>query len=858
MDTVIYNIKPQLESITGIDRIEVIGGVGPEFRVILLPQKLAQYHIGPAEVIDAIRRSNGVDFLGTMTEEYRLFLGFSNYQLNGLEDIQNILLSRTGSTPIYLKQVAQVLDTTTELVSITATNGHPAVLFNVIKHPDADVITVSRLVHKRLAEVEAHIPSDMHVSEWYDLAQFVKKSINGVAFDILIGIIIVVIITYLFLRNIRATIPIFLIMPLVVMISFIVMRFLGLTINIMTLGGLTAAIGILVDDAIVVVENIIRRIDIGEERESAVVKGSTEVITSLIGATLTTVSVFIPMILLSGVTGFFFRATAITISVALIISFILALLITPIIADLVLSRQRNTVIRPVEDRLMQRAYRSIVVFSLKHTRIVILFALLMAAGAGYLFVHMPTGFLPVWDEGTFVMDLDAKPGTSLEEMNRVVLGVEKVIASVPVIQTYSRQTGDEAVRPNQAHFFMHPGKTAGKKQLSVFQVMDELQSKLADAFPDLNVDLHQLLPDRFQNLIAQQNTMMVKLLGNSVDDIQAANLILTPALKKLPEITKITAKTSAVQPEFLISYRNERLARLNLMKADVSSQIATVLRGTKATEIMHGTSLVPIRVTYPSSYHRYVSTLKDMPIFTPDGKFFPLSTVGSISVESSAANVYHENGVPVLSLTIETKTGDLRSNAIAIQKALNETRLPQGVTVQLGGDWASQIRSFQELLFVLILAGILVFTLVLFEFRDLRLSLITLVATILSLSFVIFGLALTGTTFNVPAFMGLITALGLMVRNGILIIDFAQRFHREGLNLTDSIVKAGVIRIRPVMITSVTTIGGFMPLALSMGGGGEMLQPFAVSVVFGLLGSMFFSLLIIPNLYHFLEPDKTV
>ena len=849
-DIALHTIKPQLEGIKGVDKIEVIGGVGPEFKVVLKPEKLAQYHLNPLNVIDMIKKSNNVDFLGTITQEYRLFLGFANYQVGGKNDIENILLGYNKGLPIYVKQVATVEETTTELVRITSTNGHPAVLFNVIKHPNANVIAVSKRVDQRLAQIQKHLPYGMKISKWYDLSEFVKKSIRGVALNILEGVLIISLIIFLFLRRLRTSLPIIIIMPLTVILSFLIIKLVGFTLNIMTLGGLTAAIGILVDNASVVVENIVRHRDEGEIKQNAIINGTSEIIPPLISATLTTVAVFVPLVMLSGVSGFFFKASSATMAIALSLSLLLAIFVTPIITYYILGEKGAKTNKTIENRLIQRVYKKVLGFTLQHSGFIILISVMLAGGAVYVYMHLSTGFLPTWDEGTFIMDLDTKPGTSLSEMNRIVNGVEKVIQTVPEIKTYSRQTGDEAVRPNQAHFFMHPQSLKGQKPLSVFEVMNKLEKKLAKAFPDLNVDLHQILPDRFHDLIGRQNTVIIKLFGNNLSDLNTAYNILKPKLEKISTIAKVKGRIPETQPEFFITFKKYRLAKLGISMSDVSSQIKTILWGTKATEVVQGIKPVGVRVIYPNKYHKYIENLRTVPIFTNDGRFFPLSSIADITVKDVPGKVYHENGSPVLNIDVKTKTSDLRGNVDAIQKVINRVTLPTGVTVRLGGDWSNQLRSFRELVFVLSLAAILVFALLLFEFKSYRVSLIIFISTLFSLSFVIFGLAITNTSFNVSTFMGLITSLGIVVNNGILIMDFVERYKKQGVSVQERLIRAGTIRIRPVMITSITTIGGFLPMALRLGGGGEMLQPFAVAVISGLVGSMFFSLIVIPNMYN--------
>jgi len=847
----VNDIKPLLERVTGVDRVEVIGGVRAEYQVVLQPEKLLQYHLNPQTIITAVKQSNKISFLGTVTEEYKLFLGIADTQLKGAADLETIIVARQAGNPVYLNQVAQIFEGTTAQVISTSTDGHPAVLFNITKHPDANVIKVSQAVTAALASMQKKLPPEMQISKWYDLSEFVQKSIHGVAFNLVTGILIISLVVFVMLRRVRTSLPLIIFMPLTLVISLLVMKTLGLSLNIMTLGGLTAAIGILVDNASVVVENISRYYDQGCDTKTAIIDGTAEVIPPLIAATLTTIAVFIPMIMLDGVSGFFFKASSTTIAISLTLSLFLAIVFIPIMVLHFFGPNKSPVAAAVQEGLLQRTYKIVLGATLKRSGIIVLLSLLMAGSAGFVFTRLPTSFLPVWDEGTFIMDLDTDPGTSLAEMSRIVDGVEKVIQNIPEIKTYSRQTGDEAVRPNEAHFYMHPQPLQGQTSISVFDVMDKLESELAQVYPELNVDLHQILPDRFIDLSGRQNAVIIKLTGNRQEDLVTAFGTVKTALEKIPAIQKVKGKLPDNAPEFRVELRKDAVGRAGLNQMQVSAQLKTALAGTIATDVVQGVQRVEVRVRYPKRYTKYLEQLPALPIFTPAGQSLPLSSVAEVKVEDRPRISYHENGSPVVNIDVKTKSGNLRKDVQAIQDTLDSLSLPKGVNVMIGGDWSTQQKSFQQLVFILCLSGFLVFSLLLLEFKDYKVALVIFIGTVFSLSFVVFGLVLTGTSFNVSTFIGLITSLGIVVNNGILVVDFVERYRNQGSSIRESLLKAGAVRIRPILITSITTIGGFLPMALRFGNGGEMLQPFAVAVIFGLLGSFYFSLIATPCMYQF-------
>ena len=736
------------------------------------------------------------------------------------------------------------------------TNWHRAVLFNILKQPDANVVKVSDLVDKKLAEIETSLPADVKMSKWYDLSDFVRRSIKGVAKNIIIGILIISAIVFLFLGKLRTSLPIVLIMPLTVILVFLFLKFFGFSLNIMTLGGLTAAIGILVSNAIVVVENIVRHRDEGAGREEAVTSGTSEIIPPIIGASLTTIIVFIPLIFLSGVTGIFFKPAAFTLSSAVGLSLILAIFVTPLFTYSILSAKKKGKSNNNSSGKLQSFYKKILQVSLRHSRIILIISLAIGAGSAFIYPHLKTGFLPVWDEGNIVLDYKAAPGTSLKETDRICRRIEEVLKSFPEIKSYSRRTGYGLAHPHPAHEgdFLISLKDTRKR--STFDIMEELQKRVGAVFPSLDIDLFQVLPDRLGDLTGKQKTIVVKVFGNDLGVLNNTARKIRENLKKIDGLVGVRLGISKSEPEFDINLDRVRIARLGLSPYDVSRQLKIALWGDIATEVKRGMRLIGVRLRYPEDYRAHIEKVKNLPLFTKDGRTVPLSTVAHVEVKQGESEVYHENGSLLLTVTAGIVGRDLGSVVKDIKSALVNLRLPYGVTMSLAGDWESRIKSFRELIFVLIIAGFLIFTMLLFEFKSYRIAFAIFLGTILSFSFVVFGLFITKTNFDVSSFMGMIASLGIVVNNGILLIDFAERYKGTNTILGDCVVTAGVVRLRPILITTITTMAGFLPMAIKIGAGGEMLQPFAVAVISGLFGSIFFSLIVIPTLYYLFEKKE--
>lgn len=840
-------VVPALQQVQGIGNIEVIGGSLPEVGVTLDPGKLTQYKLTPDAVSSQIMAQGGTKFLGTFTDYGKLLLGFSAASLTSADAIAALPI-QTPKGVAQLSDIADVRMVARSSGVLTSTDRHPSVLFNVYGAPGVDVVSLSGEVGKQIEHIQASLPPDMKVSRWYSLADFVKTSLGSVFNSILLGLVIVSISVFAFLRNWRLAVPVVITMLVTIALSFIAMSALGQTLNVMTLAAISAAVGLVVDDATVIVENIARHNEMGEDNLTATINGTAEVLSPDVSGTLTTIAVFAPLALLTGITGFLFKASALVIVASLLISLVTAVTLASILSYWFMkptSRPRA----PDQIGFAKRAYRSFLQATLRTPLLVVL----LAAGVIGLSVvvarTLPTTYLPQWDEGTFIMDLDTNVGTAQSETARQVAQVEQVIASLGVIQTYSRQIGDSALQSEQAHFYMHP-KPAGKAGVgSVFQVMDELQNSLAQKFPNLNVDLHQILPDHFDGLSGKNNLVTIDVFGPTLADLLTAGDTIAAAIGKLPGIEKVKLKHPENVTQFQLVLEPGAMFLHNLTRAEVASQVSDALQGSSIGFISQGDQQAAIRVVYPDRWRKFSPSLTDMPIFAADGTATPLSALAKIELVSGPDHISRKEGHLYLSVEAHTKTANLGGNATAINAAISNLSLPAGAYAVVSGDWKRQVQAFSELEFVFVLALGLVFTLLLIFFRSYGHSLLILLNTLTSLSLVIFGIWVFRTTFNVPTFMGLISVVGIVVNNGILILAFLDGNLNKGEDRVQAIIDACLVRARPILMTSTAAILGFLPMALSTGRGGEMMQPFAAAVIYGVIGGVLSSLVLLPSMY---------
>ncbi|NIA10636.1 MAG: hypothetical protein GWP10_13140 [Nitrospiraceae bacterium] len=844
-----FTIRPLLVSVSGVYQIEIVGGEHPEFWVVLKPEKLTQFKISPSEIERALQKTNQVTFLGKISDHYRIHLGFQNDLLYTVNDLNRLVLGEQNGVPILLKDLASIKLTSKEEYILTTANWHRAVLIDVLKQPGANGLSVERAIDRQIAHLKTTLPPDIHLVKTYDQESFVKRSIRGVSQNILAGILIISVIVFLFLGNFRASWPIILFMPIVMILAFLFMRLFGLSVNIMTLGGIAAALGILVDNATVVVENMIRHRTEKQSIQKAIVSGTAEVIPPMFGATLTTVIVFVPLIFVTGLTGIFFKPMALTLATAVFLSLILAVSITPIFAWIFLPRNFQSVHSANWLSHLQRNYAGLLKFLLKRKIVVFLFLLGMLALSLWIYPHLHTGFLPQWDERAFVLNYKAPPGTSLEETNRLLIRLENLMKQEPAIIGYSRRTGRGIAHRHPANEGDYLVSLSENREKSTFQIMDELNRKSTGQIPGLYLDFVQVLPDRLKDLAGEEKPIDILIFGNDRAVLQKTAQEIYQKLNPIPGLVGLRPAELPSEPEFNVKVNHERASQLGFRSGEVRRLLETALWGRVATTIKQGTQLAGVRLRYPKIFRKNLEALNTLSVLSPTGELIPLRQLATVSVREGQAAILHENGSLVAKVVADISGRDLGSVVKDVQKALAEIRLPYGVSVSLAGDYKSQLQSFRQLILVLLLAGLLIFVVLLFEFNGLRTAFAIFLGTLFSFTFVVLGLWITRTNFDISSFMGAITVLGIVVNNGILLMDFATRYQQSGQTRVSALLQAGQIRLRPILMTNATTVAGFLPLALGWGSGGEILQPFAVAVISGLVGSMIFSLVVIPVLY---------
>jgi len=857
-----YDIAPRLYRLPGVAETRIVGGRPPEYHVLVDPPKLNSYGMPLTKVTDAIRNSNIISPSGMVQENYHLYLTTVTGLMRTREQIENTVVDVVHGTPVLVKNLARVVPGERPVYNVVTANGRPAVLVNVLQQPDGNAVTIADSVNAELASIKRSLPKDIELSTFYDQSVLVRESISGVAESILIGLGLSVLVLMVFLKSWRTTIVAAVVIPIAVLTAVVFMKFFNMSFNLMTLGGLAACIGVVIDDAIVMVENIIVHLSTGQASGEAARSAITELTPALIGSTLTPIMVFAPLVFLGGVTGVFFRALALTMVTALLASLFLAIFFTPVLAAVFFRRPTGAAEADIEKaeqagegrvlRWLTARYETALHWSLYHPRLILLVSAGLLAGMAGLYFHLGSGFLPEMDEGAFVLDYKMLPGTSLLETDRVLRHIEEFVKETPEVESYSRRTGARLAlaiaEPNTGDFLI---KLKKDRVRSLEEVTAELRHKITASEPAIEVEFPHILEDLIGDLAWSPQPIEIKVRHDDEAVYKQVAKQIEAWLPRVPGVVDIVNQTIVIGPShnFRVDPVKARLAGFGVK--DVADLQAAMLDGEVASEMIRGERMAGIRVRYPAEYRSSTEALKSLLLTSPTGQTVPMSSIASVELHEGTTEIRRENLRNLSSVTARLEKRDLGSAMQEIQQRLpKEIALPPGMHIEYGGLYQMQRESFLGLTQVLLLSILLIFVILVFEFRSFSHPIAILAATILCGSGALAALWITGNTLNISSFMGVIMVVGIVHKNGILMLDSQQYFSEKGYELREAIFHAGRRRLRPITMTALATIFGLAPLAFGVGSGAQLLQPLAIAVIGGVAVSMVLSLLITPVIFY--------
>ncbi len=850
-----YVLRPLLTRVQGVGQVEVQATDTREVSVIADPQETLAHHLTLNDVSAQLAATNQVTAVGRLPTDYTQYQLLSDQQFHTLDDIRNAVVATEDQVPVRLRDISTVDYGVADPVMLITGNGKPAALINITRQIGGNILRISSQIKAMTTNLGSAIPSTLHLSVVYDLAEFVSESIRNVRDAVLVGATLAVLILFLFLRDWPTTLVAATSLPLSVIGAFFFLKIFGGSLNLMSLGGIAIAIGLIIDDAVVIIENIYRHLGLGEPPEIAADAAVRELLGPVVGSTATTLVVFLPLSLLEGVIGEFFKALCLTLGVSVLLSLVYALTIIPLLSLRFLSSPAR---RPASEKFMapvNRGYDKAVRWALRRRRIVVGAALASAGLAVLLYTQLQTGFLPEMDEGGYILDYLLPSGTSLQESDAILRKIEKRIAAMPATQAFSRRTGAEMglyVTQQNTGDVLVKLKPASERR-SIYGVMNDLRGQIDRNIPGIDVEFSQILQDMLGDLEGTREPVEVKLFGDDIGELEKLADEIGPKLEAIPGLVDFKSYQKG-NPEIVFHVDPGAAGRLGMTPDQVSQQISAGLFGVTNTGLRESDRTVPIRVRFPDSFRMDYDHIAQFPIVTPAKQTVPLSALAQAEHVQGESSLERENQRLMLSMTAQLENRDLGSVTADVKKVMSHFPLPVGYSYELGGQYESQQAAFHDLLFILFLALGAIFIVLVLQFRSFAPALIILSAAPLSVLGVFAMLLATRTALNVSSFMGIILMVGLVVKNGIILFEYVQKlWEEEKMPLFDALVEAGKIRIRPILMSTLATLFGLLPLALGIGAGAALQKPLALAVIGGLLLSTFITLLVMPVLYSLLD-----
>jgi CzcA family heavy metal efflux pump len=869
-----YQIKPRMNRLNGVATVIVQGGRVPEFQVTPDPARLVAAGVTVNDILDAIRRTNVIESPGLIESDHHLVLGLVSGQVRTPAELGQITIKNSAAgVPIRIADVAAVAPSDAPVYTVVTSNGKPAILLNVNRQPESNTLDVANEVHSLVSDLKSSLPPDVHLEAFYDQSTIVHDSIASVRDAVFLGILLSSVILVLFLRDWGTSLIAGLVIPVTLLITLIILSATGQSFNLMTLGGLAAAVGLVIDDAIVVLENIVAHRDSGQDRIDAVKSALRELIIPLTGSTITPIVVFVPLISMTGVYGTFFRALAITMSVALFTSLLLALTWTPTLSQYLVRRKDSDEIAPVSAERTVNAtgeehttgfFLRVVNFYARVMQSVVKRPMLLVAGSLAIVVLsyvsyrlLDTELLPSMDEGGFILDYWTPPGSSLTESNRILQHFEEILRATPEVETTSRRTGLElglaaVTESNRGDFTV---KLKTKRSRSVDDVISDIREQIATEEPATKVEFVQLLSDMIGDLTSQPEPVVIKLFAEDGKLLNETATRVAEAIGQVHGVVDVLGVEDTISgPSVTYQVNPIAAARSGFSPEEVSTDALAILEGASAaTPVVRDDRAYTIRVRFPQENRSTLERMNNTLLVSATGKTATLGSLAAVTQTPGETEIRRENLQRLVAVTARLEGTDLGSGIRAVQKAVNDLHLPASIRVEYGGQYKEQQKSFKELLKVFLLALLLLFTVLLFEFRAFSAPIAILSSAVLSTFGGFAALLITRTTFNVASFMGMIMVIGVVAKNGILLLDAEAHFQDSGRSAHDAMIQAGRRRLRPIAMTALATVAGMLPLAFGLGAGSQMLQPLAISVIGGLLSSMVFSLVFTPAIHYFMS-----
>lgn len=847
-----YTIKPFLSRIPGIAEIAIIGGKTKEYRVILDPLKMSNLGVTPQSVSTVLSQSNFIKSNGYINDYNRLYHSITNTAVNNKEELENIILKNTPQHAVQLKDIARVeIAEKKEYIKINA-NGKDVPLVAVIKQPDANLVNLSKEVISKIKDLNQLLPKGVKLVPYYNQADFVNDSVSSLRDVLWIGLILALIVAFIFLRSLKASSVIFVTIPITLSLTIIILFAIGYTFNIMTIGAIAAAIGLIIDDAIIVVEQIHRTHEEHPDENSfkLVNEAISYLFPAMVGSSLSTIVIFLPFVLMSGVAGAYFKVMTDTMVITLVASFFVTWIGLPVVYILFSKEVHNI----GQSKIVKQ--RNWISYFIQRPLISTIFSIAIIVLALFILPKLPNGFLPEMDEGSIVLDFKSPPGTSLEETNRMLQQVDNILKENPDVQKFSRRLGTQMgffiTEPNNGDYLI---QLKTKRSKPTMDVADDIRKDIESTLPALQVDFGQVIGDMLGDLMSSTQPVEVKIFGDDQEVLKKLAQQASDIVGNVKGIADLFNGITIAGPEMVVEFNTAKLAQYNLTPSDFQYLLQDKIEGNVAGNILENNKLTDIRLIETNKYPVSLNDINNSQIALPNGRLKPINEFAKITLTQGVAEIERENLKPMIAITARLNNRDLGSTLKEIQQKIrSELVLPVGYMIEYGGAYAEQQKAFSELLLILISSCFLVFVVILFLFRNIKVSLLIILIAVLGVAGSFIALFITGTPLNVGSYTGIIMIVGIIGENSIF--TYLQfKYEREKVGRDNAIVYAISTRLRPKLMTALGAITALFPLALGIGTGAQMHQPLAIAIIGGLIIALPLLLIVLPSLLRIIEKE---
>lgn len=845
------NVAPRIERLPGVAQVNVEGGLDREILISLERDKLSNYGIDFSTVSGVLAQENVNVSAGEVVRGNRNLLVRTMGKFKTVEDIRNILVPVGTGGMVKISDLGQIRDTYAEINTIARVNDSPSVGLSIQKQTDANTVKVANIVKDEIEQIQQEYQGKLKIISAMDQSEFIQDAIDNVKQNAVIGGLLAVLILFIFLRNIRSTIIIGTAIPVSIIATFMLMYFAGLNLNIISLGGLALGVGMLVDNAIVVLENIYRYRSMGIGRVEAAREGSSEVGMAITASTFTTIIVFMPVFFVEGLAARLFKELAMTVSFSLFASLMVALTLIPMLSARTLKVSQKDLARESREGFITKKYRYLLTSALKHRWIVVVLLVVLLAGSVVLAPTLGTEFLPESDQGMFSINYNLPIATVISESDQVAKYVENTVSQIPEVETIFTSVGSvdmmgSSTSSEAGSIFVKLINLSERERRSE-EIMEEVRQKLK--LPDVEFEITtQTGPGG-----GDGKPINIKLKGNELAILEEYTNIAVNEMQNIEGLREIEDSFQEGRPELQIQIDRSMASQFGLTARQVADTIRTAVSGTVSTRYEVAGDEFDIRVQLKESDIDSINKLSSLKIVSRAGNQVQLSRFADLNIEKGPGEILRIDQERYSEITANLYNIDLGTAVSRIQTRLAENiDLPDGYEFSYEGQFEDQQSSFRSLGFAFLLAIVLVYMVMASQFESLIHPLIIMFTVPLAVIGVVFGLCITDSTISVPALIGLITLAGIVVNNAIVMVDYINHLRREGKEKIEAIIEGGAVRLRPIMMTALTTILGLIPLALGAGEGGELSQPIAVVVISGLAFATFLTLFIIPIFYSLL------